>query len=252
MNSLRIQYVSDIHLEYYHNIEVENIVKNKIIPIAPICVLTGDIGYPFNKSYKIFLEEISKKFIHIFLIHGNHEYYQIRHKKTMDEIIEKTKEITSTLENVHFLDNSYYDLNEYRFIGTTLWSKIDDPKYTVNDCKKIEEFTVEKSNELYERNYKFIKDMLERSVVDNKKVVMITHHLPSYKLIDSKYEEYALYNQCFASNSDELIIEPVICWLFGHTHSSVDIVINNIRCVANPIGYRGENININFNKTIEI
>ncbi len=252
MNKLCIQYISDIHLEYYKDIEIDNLVKNKIIPIAPICVLAGDIGYPFEKSYEYFLEKISKKFIHVFIIHGNHEYYQIKHKKTMNEMLEKTKDITNKIHNLHFLDNSYYDLDEYRFVGTTLWSIIENPEFTVNDSKQIKEFTVEKCNDLYAKNIIFIDDILKKSVIDNKKVIMITHHLPSFKLIDIKYAKYKEYNQCFASNCEDFIVKPIICWIFGHTHSPVNMLINNIPCIANPIGYPGENLNINFNKTIEI
>ena len=118
VNFESIQYISDIHLEFYKINEVDNILSY-IQPNAKICVLAGDIGYPFQKIYEIFLCGISKKFDEIFLIHGNHEYYRIGKNKgkNIKQIIDKTNDIIkdNNLKNIHFLNNSYntiifYDL----------------------------------------------------------------------------------------------------------------------------------------------
>jgi hypothetical protein len=79
---------------------------------------------------------------------------------------------------------------------------------------------------------------------------MITHHLPSYDLIDEKYKTVNLnsVNQCFASNTDNLIKEPIILWIFGHTHQPTEKIINGIKCVANPIGYPNELDKPDYNK----
>lgn len=89
---------------------------------------------------------------------------------------------------------------------------------------------------------------------EKKIPIVISHHLPSYDLIHSKYTEYAPYNQCFASHSDDLIKPPIACWIFGHTHCVTDKVVNGVRCVANPIGYKGENdeSEIDYNRFIDL
>lgn len=259
-NKMKVQYFSDIHLELFKNHNDIEKVISKINRCADICVIAGDIGYPFQYSYDFFLKSISKIFKHTIIIHGNHEYYQIikaQENKSIENIKTKTTEICNTLNNVHFLDNSYIDLPDennkmYRFIGSTLWSHIYMPQYTVNDKINIDEFTVENNNNWYTKNIEFIEDTIYKS--KDIDCVMITHHLPSFNLIDKKYSQgpYQLYNQCFASNSDMLIKSPIKAWIYGHTHMKSNKKINDVICVSNPIGYPGENdeSEINFNETI--
>jgi len=136
-----IQYLSDIHLEFYRS---HVLVSSKVIPVAPILVLAGDVGYPFQDSYRLFLESMSQRFEHVILIHGNHEYYH--RKKTMNEIIQQTQYVCHRFPNVHFLHNDHVDLEVagkmHRFLGSVLWSKLDDKNALVNDAKYIGEFNI--------------------------------------------------------------------------------------------------------------
>ena len=246
---MKIQYFSDVHLEYFSDI---NEVVSKIEKCADVCVIAGDIGYPWQPSYSQILEAVSKIFQHVVIIHGNHEYYQTG--KTIEEIKTKTREICSFLPNVHYLDNSYIDLKDdrgivYRFIGTTLWSHISKPQYTVNDRIYIKEFTVENNNETFRKNVEYLETTLENS--KDTICIVVTHHMPSFSLVDEMYKQ-SPYNQCFASNCDKLIKDPVKAWIFGHTHKRTFQYLNGILCTANPIGYPGENKIIDFNETIEI
>ncbi len=255
MDKLSIQYFSDLHLEFYNLNKLVRLLQH-IKPKSEICVLAGDIGYPFQKQYECFLIHMNNKFKHVFLITGNHEFYQLKQNigKTIPEIIQQIQQIIedNNLTNIHFLNNSYYDLNEYRFIGTTLWSHIYDNRYLTNDFNHIHELTIEKYNEMHERDVQYLKNTFQQSINENKKIIVISHYLPSYLLNHPKYSKYHHLNQCFSSHSDNLISEPVKTWIFGHTHTSVTMEINNIPCVSNPIGYPEENVDVDFHKIIEI
>lgn len=250
---LKIHYLSDIHLEFYDLTKIPRLLK-QIIPQSNICVLAGDIGYPFQKSYEAFLRGIHLKFEHIFLIHGNHEYYQLKDNKgkTNQEIVDKTRKILEEhqLNNIHFLRNSHYDIDDYRFVGSILWSKIEDPRYLSNDYEMIYQNSIDEMNCTHENDRKYIQNTLIQAKTDQKKVIMITHHLPSFELNHPKYARHYKYHQCFSSHSDDLICDPVKLWIFGHTHMQIKHKINDIICTANPIGYPGENMNISFNKVI--
>lgn len=254
IKKLKIHYLSDIHLELYDLTKVPRLLQ-QIVPQSPICVLAGDIGYPFQRTYETFLRGIHSKFEHIFLIHGNHEYYQLKENKgkSNEEIVEKTREIIKTynLHKIHFLYNSYYDLpnSNFRFIGSILWSKIEDKRYLSND---YEQSNVQELNETHQLCKDYIKNGLIEAQNEDKKVIMITHHLPSFKLNHQKYAKYINYFQCFSSHCDDLINEPVKLWIFGHTHMDINMEINKILCVANPIGYKGEKLNPNFNGVVEV
>jgi predicted MPP superfamily phosphohydrolase len=132
---MKIQYVSDIHLEFYSKLP-------KITPVADVLVLAGDIGYPTSKIYVQFLKEMNTLFKKVFLITGNHEYYADKHIEDIDTQIQQIIN-SNDLKNISFLNCSYEDYEGYRFVGATLWSHIDNPSYTINDTTQIKDFSVE-------------------------------------------------------------------------------------------------------------
>jgi len=255
---MKIQYISDIHLEYLSEIP-------QIYPIGDVLVLAGDIGHPFSSIYKNFLIDMNNKFKKVFLITGNHEFYSLvnlhwgvpnwnqNDNKTMEEIDDKIKLIILeyNLNNITYLDDSYEDYEGFRFCGTTLWSKIIDQKYLNNDMTMIKNMNIEFRNELFNNSYEFINGIINDS---NLPIIMITHHLPSYDLINSVYktEEYINYSQCYASNCNQLFKDPIKIWIFGHTHKVCNKEINEIKFLCNPIGYPNENKITDFNKVIEV
>lgn len=245
---MRIQYISDIHLEFLK----KGILKKFAPQPADILCLAGDIGYPHSLSYKHFLIESSKQWEKIFLIAGNHEYYNKQH--TMEENKSKIRSIIAehSLKNITFLDNTYEDYNGYRFIGSTLWSKIsENPSKLINDFYQIPHMTPALYNTLHNEAVSFLKsDAVRASPLP---IVMMTHHLPSYSLIDPKYRtrEFDAYNQFFASNCDDLIRAPIKAWICGHTHTGFEKVVNGVPVYCNPGGYPDENIKEDLNKFIE-
>jgi len=229
-----------------------------IQPKADICILAGDIGYPFQSNYKAFLHHMNDLFKHVFLIHGNHEYYQLQENKgkSMSEIYQKTQNIIKDhkLNNINFLYNSHYDIGKYRFYGTVLWTKITDPRYLINDEAQIQEFSFSAINDVHESQKQKLSDTIKQADMDGKIPIVITHHMPSFSLIQDKYKEGNLkyYNQCYASECDELIKSHVGCWIYGHTNSVDERKINGIPCLVNPIGYIHEMDNPDFNKVYEL
>ena len=99
---------------------------------------------------------------------------------------------------------------------------------------------------------------LEKNTLQNNdNCIVITHHVPSYSLIDIKYKTQKMlpYNQCFFCDMDDLIEKynsKIKCWVYGHTHKSSNVIINNIPFLCNPIGYPNENSNLEFHKNIII
>src|SRR5688572_28243834 len=69
----RIQIVSDIHLEFRSKANMPIIKRH-----AENLALLGDIGKPFCTSYASFIGEQAETFDHIFVVMGNHEYYNAK------------------------------------------------------------------------------------------------------------------------------------------------------------------------------
>jgi hypothetical protein len=91
-----------------------------------------------------------------------------------------------------------------------------------------------------------------RAALAQESIIVLTHHLPSYKLVHPKYEGHPL-NFCFAVNLEEMMVSPVRGWLCGHSHTGCEVEINGVKCGLNPFGYPGEpSTSFNREKVLEI
>jgi len=248
---MKIRYLSDIHLEFIKPNKLEKFIKNIKPNLDEVCVLAGDIGKPFDPNYDIFMKYINKSFKKTFIITGNHEYYN--KTKSIDEINNYLTEYFTQFDNISFLNNQFEIYENKCFIGTTLWSKITNPLYEINDIYQIKDFNYIKYNRLNMLNI----DFLENTIDKNNDCIIITHHVPLFDLIDIKYKVPKMlpYNQWFYCDMNNLIEKnknKIKCWFYGHTHTPSFNIINNIYFCCNSIGYPNENLKSNFEKYIEI
>jgi predicted MPP superfamily phosphohydrolase len=252
---MKIRYFSDLHLEFIQTHKLKRLILDNILPIEgeEICILAGDIGYPDSENYDIFMKFISKHFIKTFVIAGNHEYYQKgKNVKNMEEMLLFTEEYFKGFDNMSFLNNSSEKYGDYLFIGSTLWSKIIDPSYEINDVCQIPDFNYIKYNKLNRVCVDYLKSVLETEKEQN--CIIITHHVPSEKLIDEKYKTVKMkpYNQWFYCNLESLFSTNIKYWFYGHTHTPSISQIENIQFLCNPIGYPGENNKIDLTSKVTI
>ena len=243
---------SDIHLEFCKEYSMKDHVNSK----EDInLIIAGDIGYPESDYYKNFIRRCSKLYNNVFVIAGNHEYYKKSVEETnilLDNFYDNLK--NENINNVFYLNNKMIQHNGIYIIGSTLWSYVDETAKSapINDYRQIKDFTFDINNNMYQENYKFIDTSIKYVKEMNAKCIVITHHLPSFELIEDKYKEYGDMNKFFASNSHELIREPVLYWIYGHTHSSYQTQINNVKLMCNPKGYIGELSRYNKKLVFEI
>lgn len=243
-----IRYFSDLHLEFIEPKNIYNFISQINPGLNEVCVLAGDIGNPYESNYDIFMNFINDNFQKTFIIAGNHEYYN--KTKTIEETNDYLKNYFFKFNNVKFLNNDLEYYNGYTFIGTTLWSNIEKPRYKINDVHCIPNFDYLKYNLLNQECVSF----LENALNNNDNCIVITHHMPSEKLIHQKYKTWSMikYNQWFYCNMEHLITPKIKGWFYGHTHMPSEIIMNDVPLLCNPIGYPDENINLNFNKKIVI
>lgn len=235
--------ISDIHLEFRYYSMKSHINKNNRNGIPENeeinLILAGDIGYPEQQTFKDFIESVSKLYDNVFVIAGNHEYY----KKDIDDTKKLLKEVYDTYENIYFLDNQVVVHNDVHIIGSTLWSYVDekDParKYPINDYNYIKNFTIDESNRLYKECKEFLETSISKSNQEAKNCIVITHHIPSFSLIDPMYKDGEI-NSYFASNCDDLIKKPIKLWVYGHTHLKANHNVSEVELICNPKGYPSE------------
>ena len=130
-----------------------------------------------------------------------------------------------------------------------MWTELDPEKdmktiLGMNDVRKI--FTSEGQNaspqffrNCHQEDKAWLADQIERCSKAQEEIIVLTHHLPSYKLIHEKYEGHPL-NYCFATNLEEMIQSPIRGWLCGHSHTAAELEINGVYCGLNPHGYPAE------------
>jgi predicted phosphohydrolase len=222
MNRRGFQYISDLHLERLVSGKFPRIAKH-----ADTLLLCGDIGNVYKSNYKSFLNYTSNEFDKVFLITGNHEYYHRDMKKVFD-VDNKINDITSNFSNVHFLNQDCYQDKNYKILGTTLWA--DGFKYYMQEpnqhLKDFGEF-------VHERHLSDVNWLSNNIYIEpRKEVIVMTHYLPTYKLISPQFMHYNNLDR-FANNLDFLIRSPVKYWLCGHSHCKFETKINNITCGIN-------------------
>jgi hypothetical protein len=148
------------------------------------------------------------------------------------------------------------------FIGVTLWTDFKNRDFFVMQNSKtcINDFQVIKNGKDSKKNYKkfspedaaqkhneekaYLNSMIEQN--RGKKIVIITHFLPSYQLIHPRWKTSSTddLNYYFSASCDDLVRKSgTACWAFGHTHDKRDMMLGNVRCVCNPVGYKHENLN---------
>jgi len=268
-----IQYISDIHLEFYKTLKsIPEIPVN-----ADILVLAGDLGYPTMPIFWDFLELQCRRFAHIILVAGNHEYYhtntaiskgRILTMEEIDELI-ASEIVRRELANVHFLQCGTIIIDDIEFIGATLWTDIprqktvdvveamsDYSRIFIQDEKTqtIHTVSVEALNKLHRKHRQFLCSQAGREgiqVAAKRKTVFITHHLPSYSMINQKYIGNPI-NCAFASDTLHTVPVKPDVWICGHSHTAFNDIIDGIHCLMNPIGYPDENKNINWGAYISI
>lgn len=262
------QYVSDIHTEMY-NVLPKDIYTFPFTPQASYLILGGDIGYPFHRNYYQFLSQLSPLFEHIFIIAGNHEYYQTKYdlvkatataeapgKSWMAAVDTRIREVVASFDNMTFLQNETYDIPDTNLtvFGGTFWSDIlpeeqENVRRSLADYRYIPEFTPQKSRELFQTSCRTLQAAMVTK--PERDFVVISHHLPSYTLVAEQYKSMEPpINSAFASEIVEAQSPQIKAWVAGHTHTPMELGKFHV----NPFGYPTEakRHSATFNKTFTV
>lgn len=241
---MKIQLISDIHLEYYDEYPG---LTNFVNPSATVLVLAGDICYYKHPYFLRFFREASLSFKYVVYVPGNHEYYTKSlidlEFKTFDAIDNEIRDMLKPFSNVKMLQKQTFVLNNVKFLGTTLW--YDTPP-TDNRLKNVmytqhENFVLYKNTlmpdpkQIYDINrsqYSWLSNELK--FCKNYFTIVITHYLPSPKCVATFFEK-SPDNYLFYSNCDDLLKKSDI-WMYGHTHIGKKMNVGKCFVISNPCG----------------
>jgi len=229
-----LKFISDLHLEFCEPIEMNRIFQT--IGTGDVLVLAGDLGDPFAQHYRELFTYVSRNFIKVFAICGNHEFYHHKVEKSDRKFAELCEEF-----NVVNMNRNVVEYKGVKFIGTPLWTYVSGSCKLQCDTKYIKDMSVTRRNNLHRNDFKFIQDNLASELP----TIIMTHHLPSPILIQDQYKtpENTQLNEWFASPTIENLDftgSNVKAWIYGHTHSPLTKTVNDIDTYCNPVGYPEE------------
>lgn len=241
---MNIQIVSDLHLEFPDNRIY--LSDNPILPSGNVLILAGDIiSEKYKNKAREFYGSWRKQFDLIIATMGNHEFYN----GTIDYAFPSYKK--QLAQNHYLINNAVIIHCNVKFIVSTLWSFVPMEKSyyienSINDYRLISKklscetcpITSSDTNNYHKYSVKFIESELSKEYAG--KIVVVTHHLPSYECIHPKWRQSEL-KYAFASDLNYLINKYKIdYWIFGHQHETTDLTISNTRFLSNPLGYLDE------------
>jgi Icc-related predicted phosphoesterase len=267
---MKVAITSDIHLEFgdWNPSNPEN---------ADVLILGGDIlvacelerlqedsygilDHYKGERYRDFLIKCKENYKHVVYIMGNHEHYHGDFAVTSKVLRKECDD-----HGVHFLDNDMIKIEDYIFIGGTLWTDMNkrDPltlyqiRKMMNDFRtvnnsdevvnfrdtdgkfhtRVAKFSPENAVEQHEKMLAYIDNLVK--VEPEAKFVVVGHHAPSKKSTHPRYANEQLMNGGYSSDLDQFIIDrpQIKLWTHGHTHELFDYMVGETRIVCNPRGY---------------
>lgn len=246
---MRLRILSDLHLEH---------AAWQYIPCGEDAViLAGDTSSVSGDKY--LRELLASIEVPVIAIAGNHDFYG----SDVDARWRQLRALAVKFSHLHWLENQTFDIGDYRFLGTSLWTdfcmfgqpvrdmfiaqqSIGDFEYIQYRGMRLQPSTVVEWN----RNSRHFlhKELLQ---LGDKLPIILSHWIPSPRLIDGKYIGDRV-NPYYACCMDEFFAPQIPLWIHGHSHQCTDVVLDGTRHIRNPRGYPTEVTGWNPNLVITL
>ena len=235
---MRLQIVSDTHLEFYYRMphKVARTI-GRIPKLADVLMLAGDIHTAHRLFTEIVFHEFCSRWEKVFYVPGNHDYwsrYDFEPKLASDRK-QFFLDLEKKFSNLTVLrSGKVVEYGGKRFLGDTMW--FPDLPLNVGLKNQMNDFELIQGLEpwVYQENNAF-RYFLEEEL--RKGDIVMTHHLPSYACISPNMRTDP-FNPFYVSDMSNLIsyVEPAL-WIHGHNHTFEDQTLGKTRVVSCPKGY---------------
>ena len=260
---MRIQLISDLHLENYPGFVPEAAAD------VDVLILAGDIG-SYQAGSLLAGEDFGlgrfsprqprAAWQRVFYVPGNHEFDSLDYDATY-------LKLHSTCEalGIEWLDRQTITVGSVRFIGTTLWSDFEalaastateadhtkalEKAYRAGNFYLSKNTTFRNGEPMLAADIRVLAQECQRWLHDALSVpfdgttVTVTHFAPTLRSADPRYGRSA-GTAGFCNALDHLLPLSQV-WMHGHLHCANDFVAHGVddgrpfscRVVANPRGY---------------
>lgn len=259
MSNLKLSIHSDLHTEWYNQSFWYGERTTLIISEdTDYLILAGDIGN--RETVDAYFSMLRKQYPYIKIIYvlGNHELYG-----GIKELVIKDYQEISKKHNIIMLENNIHVDEEKKvvFYGAILWSNfklgknkeksmewandfVSDFKYIkkydiVNGYATVRNIHPKDIEKDFEKCIRKIKNTFKNDKFKNYKKVVITHFLPSRKLIAPQHKN--MITSSYWTSDIPKIVGLSDLWIYGHSHDNInhELIINDkkIPIICNQQGY---------------
>ena len=224
---IKLTFCSDLHCDFTSgNIFSDTFLYNK--ENADVLCLLGDTFEIRNcNKFKDLFDTLTNNYPTILFVYGNHEYYN-------NDILDAKKqmqEFTKDYPNFHILDNDIFEIGDIVFVGTTLWTDMNNfnsdvcvaAGYLINDYKLIRSNKIPDPEPTYKSGLLKVEETLsyhlkavdfiskQCKLHNDKSVIVLSHHAPHPKCTTRSFDDL---QGAYCSDITDIIIdnENLIGW----------------------------------------
>jgi len=254
---MKLDIGSDLHVEF-GDINLVNEQGADLLILAGDIVMLKDLDKQSERgdTARNFFQRVSAEFPRTLYVMGNHEHYSGDFAKGPERF--RTFCELHHITNITLLDKQSVEIDGYDFHGGTLWTDFNDmDTFTMHNAATAmnDYHGVKNSDDTVSwkflpkhalRDHQRMRNYLQACMdtyraagrTDNR-VVVITHHAPSFNSVHEKYAHDRLMNGNFYTDMDDFILAnpQVQLWIHGHMHDPFDYGLGGTRVVCNPRGY---------------
>lgn len=242
--SLKIQFVSDLHLEFPDNRAW--LAAHPLEVTGDILLIAGDSAYldlpdSGRETYKAydFWDWASRNYKQVIVCLGNHDFYGYYDLATMPDGY-----CLDIRPNVKAYYNSVVHLLDVDIIISTLWSFIEPDidfivERSVSDFSLIKyeghRLNAQNYNAEHERCLAFIKQSVTESKAKTK--IVLTHHVPTQLCTVDEFKGSTINGAFTVELGDYIADSGIDYWIYGHSHRNMDAKIGKTQIISNQFGY---------------
>ena len=242
--SLRIQYVSDLHLEFPQNRAW--LEEHPLEVAGDVLLIAGDTAYldtpksgqdPYSRYS--FWDWAAEHYRQVIVCFGNHDFYGYYDLATMPDGY--CKQIRP---NIHAYYNAVVHFDDVDIIVSTLWSYIE-PCYAyitergVSDFYRIKydghRLNSDNFNQEHEKCLRFVKRAVAESQARTK--IVLTHHVPTQLCTAEEFRDSDINGAFTVELGDYIADSGIDYWIYGHSHHNIDTQIGKTKITSNQLDY---------------
>ncbi len=213
---MRIQFLSDVHLESWRGQTFDDILD----PVAPILALLGDVAPLTNPILPRFFEWCSERFETILWVPGNLEIWD---SGGYDSSLERMKTFASTFANVIVMDKEgMYSDDGVVILGCPLWYRPHEDvmlHYAGKVWIKPEPLPCHGGLllKLHTDHVRWLANKIRDTQVP---IVILSYYAPLLAFVEEEWVQDP-ENALHSPDLENLLRPPVVAWIFGHCHRKI-------------------------------